>query len=238
MAFPLRFLRNPSVRLGLVTATGIGMIVSGLTAFGTSSTHYVDDLNWLAGEHSTATAPSLPYFDANRNLNLGSTPQGKCGPGSLPETSWQGRVPAKDYSDGRAAKGYLCNTALVSHFGQSGGYRVARYVDTHGHVCAFYDSTLLFPVNAADGDPVGTYALDMSNPKHPVRTAALQSPAMLTPHESLRLNSTRGLLVADAGSPATQAGFVDVYSVANDCRNPVFESSLPIGPFGHESGFS
>jgi hypothetical protein len=31
---------------------------------------------------------------------------------------------------------------------------------------------------------------------------------------------------------------VDVYSVAKDCRQPVFESSLPIGPLGHESGFS
>lgn len=213
------------------------MIVSSVTAFGTGTApmRHVDDLGWLAGEHSTASGP---YLDAARNLHLGHTPQARCGPGSRPETSWQGRVPARDFSDGRAAKGYTCNTVLVSHFGQSGGYRVARYVDRAGHVCAFYDSTLLFPTDAGDGDPVGTYVLDMSNPRHPVRTAVLQTPAMDTPHESLRLNTRRGLLVADAGSPATQVGFVDVYSVAQDCRHPVFESSLPIGPFGHESGFS
>src|SRR5437588_787701 len=83
------------------------------------------------------------------------------------------------------------------------------------------------PSDAGDGDPVGTYALDMSNPRKPVRTANLTTPAMDTPHESLRLNSKRGLLVADAGSPATNLGFVDVYSVAKDCRKPVWESTLP-----------
>jgi hypothetical protein len=238
MAKPFRrSVHSRTVLLGcLAGVTGLGMIVTSFTAFGGSpSQHYVNDLNWLAGEH---TAADPPYFDLPRNLHLGHVPDAPCGPGSMPETSWQGRVPAKDFTDGRAAKGYTCNTEEVSNFGQSGGYRTARYVDNAGHVCAFYDSTLLFPSNAADGDPVGTYVLDMSDPAHPVRTAELQTPAMDTPHESLRLNSKRGLLVADAGSPATQVGYVDVYSVAKDCRHPVFESSLPIGPFGHESGFS
>jgi len=226
------------VRLGLLAAaTGLGMIVSSVTAFGGAGPQPTGtgDLSWLAGEHSTAANP--PYFDDARNLHLGHTPDGNCGPGSMPETSWQGRVPAKDFADGRAAKGYTCNAELVSHFGDSGGYRVARYVDKAGHVCAFYDSTLLFPTNATGGD-FGTYVLDMSDPTHPVRTAELKTPAMDTPHESLRLNTKSGLLVADAGSPATQAGFVDVYSVAQDCRHPVLDSTLPIGPLGHESGFS
>src|SRR5205085_11542958 len=85
MAFSLRLLRNPFARVGLLIAVGIGMIVSAFTSFSSPQRH-VDDLNWLAGEHSTAGG--LPYFDAARNLNLGSTPQAPCGPGSRPETSW------------------------------------------------------------------------------------------------------------------------------------------------------
>jgi hypothetical protein len=227
---------RPAVRFGLAIGVGAALIVASVAAGAahTPTRHPANDISWMVTEHGLAP----PYFDQPRNLRLGSTPQGKCGPGSRPETSWQGRVPAKDYADGRAAKGYTCNTALVSHFGDTGGYRVARYVDTHGHVCAFYDSTLLFPLNVAGGDPAGTYVLDMTNPRKPVMTANLTTPAMDTPHESLRLNSVRGLLVADAGSPATQVGYVDVYSVKNDCRHPTLESSLPIGPLGHESGFS
>jgi hypothetical protein len=75
----------------------------------------------------TAGDAAPPYVDAPRDLVLGHTPEARCGPGSLPETSWQGRVPAADVVSGRAAKGYRCNAAPVSHFGTSGGYRVARY---------------------------------------------------------------------------------------------------------------
>jgi hypothetical protein len=232
-------LNRRSVLLGLaavgvtcLSAGALGAIDPGSSAPAAHAP--ANDVNWMVAEHT----PVPPYFDAARNLKLGSTPQARCGRGSHPETSWQGRVPSKDFTDGRATIGYTCNAVDVSHFGNSGGYRVARYVDKHGHVCAFYDSTLLFPADAAKGDPAGTYVLDMSNPRKPVMTANLTTPAMDTPHESLRLNTKVGLLVSDAGSPATQVGIVDVYSVANDCRHPVFESSLPIGPLGHESGFS
>jgi hypothetical protein len=227
--------RRPSYRAAVAGVSAAALVVGGLTAFASDSGHrYANDVDWMATEH--ALAP--PYFDTPRDLHLGSTPQGKCGRGSRPETSWQGRVPAKDYTSGRAAKGYTCNTQVVSHYGDSGGYRVARYVDTHGHVCAFYDSTLLFPSDVSSSNPPGTYVIDMANPRKPRFAVNLDTPAMDTPHESLRLNSKRGLLVADAGSPATQVGIVDVYSVADDCRKPVFESSLPIGPLGHESGFA
>ena len=237
--FVAALLDRRSVLLGLA-AVGVGCVSAGalgaISPSGpTSAVHApANDVNWMVAEHPAAP----PYFDTARNLNLGSTPTARCGKGSRPETSWQGRVPAKDYTDGRAAKGYTCNTVEVSHFGKSGGYRVARYVDKHHHVCAFYDSTLLFPADAAQGNPPGTYVLDMTDPRHPAMTANLTTPAMDTPHESLRLNTRSGLLVSDAGSPATQVGVVDVYSVADDCRHPVFESSLPIGPLGHESGFS
>jgi hypothetical protein len=163
----------------------------------------------------------------------------RCGPGSLPEQT-QGRVPSSDYTSGRALRGYRCNTALVAHFGTTGGFKVLRYVDRHRHVCAFYDSTLLFPkdavTNAAEG--LGVFVMDMTNPARPVLTDTWKTPAMLSPHESLLVNAKTGLLVADMGYPTCNPGFVDVYDASADCRHPVLDSSTPLGVLGHESGFA
>ncbi|MDP9181920.1 MAG: hypothetical protein M3P04_03980, partial [Actinomycetota bacterium] len=168
------------------------------------------------------------------------TPQLACDAQSKPETGAQGRVPRAQVDSGRAAKGYTCNTAVVGHFGTSGGFQVHRYVDRAGHDCAYYDSTLLFPTdlrkNALEG--LGVFVLDMLDPAHPKHVANLTTPAMLSPHESLRLNVKRGLLVADMGSPATQVGFVDVYDVSKNCLKPELQSSSPVGVLGHESAFS
>jgi hypothetical protein len=165
------------------------------------------------------------------------TPGAECGPGSNPEET-QGRVPLADHESGRAAEGYTCNAELVAHHGDSGGYRVHRYVDAQGHECAFYDTTLLFPLNALGTDPTGVFVLDMSDPANPVRTATLSTPAMQSPHESMSLNQERGLLAAGMGYPTFQPGFVDIYDVSQDCRHPVLQSSLPVGILGHEGEFS
>ena len=173
-----------------------------------------------------------------------TTPKAKCGPGSLPETDLQGRVPAADYDSGRVKQGYRCNATMVGSFLPSspeqseGGLKVERYVDAAGHECAYYDSTQIFPTNAFNEHGVGVYVLDMANPEKPVQTAALTTPAMLSPHESLVLSQKRGLLVAVAGTLGTAPGIVDVYDVTKDCRHPELQSSTPIGVLGHESGFS
>jgi len=169
----------------------------------------------------------------------GPTPDIACDAGSMPE-SVQGQAPKADYTSGRAAKGYFCNAGLVSHFGTSGGYRVERYVDKAGHECAYWDSTLLWPHNVPGQgtEGPGVYVMDMHDPAHPVLTDVLRTPAMQSPHESLRLNQKRGLLVADMGYPTWNPGFVDVYDVTKDCRHPVLDSSTPMGILGHEGGFS
>jgi hypothetical protein len=163
-----------------------------------------------------------------------------CGPGALEETSIDGRVPSSDYSSGRYKQGYRCNTAQVSHQGATGGFKVERYVDPAGHVCAFYDSTLFFPkdtlMQAVTG--TGVVVLDMADPAHPVKTAQLTTPAMLSPHESLLLNAKRGILGAELGNPATNVSVLDLYDVKTDCRHPKLLSSTPTGSFGHESGFA
>jgi hypothetical protein len=137
-------------------------------------------------------------------------------------------------------EGFTCNTSLVGHHGSSGGYKALRFKDKAGRECAYYDTTLLFPSNAQtlSERPTGVAVLDMTDPAKPVQTASLLTPAMQTPHESLLLNERRGLLAAVTGNPIVYPGIVDVYDLNEDCRNPVLQSSLPVGIFGHESGFA
>ncbi|HWC13843.1 MAG TPA: hypothetical protein VG929_04540 [Actinomycetota bacterium] len=167
-----------------------------------------------------------------------ATPRARCGPGSRPETGHQGRVPLADFKSGRADKPYTCNAELVARHGISGGFAVHRYVDNAGHECAIYDSSLLFGREIPRGAEPGTYVLDMSNPAKPKHAATLQTPAMMSPHESLRLNQKRGLLAANMGTATTYPGFVDVYDLSKDCRNPVLRSSTPLALAGHEGAFS
>ena len=167
------------------------------------------------------------------------TPGVPCDAGSLPEST-QGRVPLSEVESGRAAKGYTCNARELSHFGTTGGFRVESYVDKTGHVCAFYDTTLLFPKDTLKQgvEGSGVYVMDMTDPAKPVHTATLSTPAMQSPHESLRLNKKRGILAAALSYPTFNPGFVDVYDVSQDCRAPALRSSTPLGVLGHESGFS
>jgi hypothetical protein len=168
------------------------------------------------------------------------TPAATCGKGAKPETSIQGRVPLADYTSGRVLQGYQCNAKAVGRQGQTGGFKVLRYRDARGNVCAFYDSTLLFPkdvlYNAAEG--LGVVVLDMNRPKKPRKVTTLTSPAMLSPHESLVLNERRGLLAAVLGNPFTNVGILDLYDVRTDCRRPRLLSSTPTAVLGHESGFA
>jgi hypothetical protein len=163
------------------------------------------------------------------------TPQAGCGEGSRPEPGIQGRVPA-----GAAAEGLWCNAALVGRHGVSGGFKVHRYVDRAGRECGYYDTALLFPLNAlkADATSAGVIVLDMSDPARPQQTAVLTELPMLSPHESLALNHERGLLAAVMGNPSTYPGLVSIYDVAEDCRRPRLQSTSPVARLGHESGFA
>jgi hypothetical protein len=166
-----------------------------------------------------------------------ATPGTACAKGSLPE-QMQGRAPLADVATGRAARGYTCNAVSVGHLGVSGGYRVERYVDAAGHECAFYDSDTFLGEQSQKTQDYGVWVADLHDPAHPVHTATLKTPAMLSPHESLRLNAKRGLLAAAVSTVSTGPGVVDLYDVKTDCRAPRLLSSTPLGVLGHESAFS
>jgi hypothetical protein len=177
-----------------------------------------------------ADGPSIPP----------ATPGVACDQGSLPE-KLQGAVPPEDvYPATRASKGYTCNAREVGKFGSTGGFRVERYADRSGHVCAYYDSAGLTGTHAQTQavEGFGVYVMDLSDPRHPRQVTTLLTPAMQTPHESLRLNAKRGLLAAGMGLITAAPGIVDVYDVSKDCRAPELLSSTPLGVLGHESGFA
>ena len=182
-------------------------------------------------------ASSGPFADvfATRGAPApGPTPRADCGPGSRPEGKLQGRVPAG------SGEGFICNLRLLSRAGETGGFKVERYVDGAGHECAYFDTALVFPTNASySGTQIpGVTVLDMADPASPAVTATLSTPAMLSPHESVLVNPRRGLLAAVTGNPGTYPGMVDIYDVSADCRHPQLLSSTPTGFFGHESGFA
>jgi hypothetical protein len=188
----------------------------------------------------------MPVGRADPATDFSPTPGIACGAEDHPEET-QGRVPLSDFSNGRAAQGYTCNSSKVSQVGSdaapnagaAGGYRVYRYTDGGGHICAFYDTTLLFPANvyASTGDS-GVWVLDMTDPAHPSHTATLSTPAMQSPHESFSLNAKRGLLGAVFANPAFYHGQFDLYDASVDCRHPQLTASLPMGVLGHEGSFA
>ncbi len=52
------------------------------------------------------------------------------------------------------------------------------------------------------------------------------------------LSLEAGVLAAVMGNPGAAPGFVDVYDLKPDCRNPTLQASAPVGFLGHESGMS
>src|SRR4051794_33606942 len=186
------------------------------------------------GQGGGETPPAVPV-EQRAEPPFEATPLAKCGPGSHEQPGIDGRGP-----DGSAAKGLNCNVTLIGHQGTEGGFKTLRYVDGQGHECAFYDTTLLFPLNAFNpgGGSAGVAVLDMSDPAHPKQTDTLTEAPMLSPHESVNLNTRRGLLAAVNGNLTTEPGVVAIYDVHDNCQHPVLKSLTHVARFGHESGFA
>ena len=226
----LRRRRRLAITLPIVFIAALLLI---LPLSATGQLGVLNDL--LSLGHAGGQTPAPSATQHNSEPPLTATPRANCLPGSRREPGIQGRVP-----NGAGSKGLHCNVSLVSHQGTSGGFKVHRYTDPKGHECGFYDTALLFPTNALklSGTSQGVAALDMSNPARPRQTATLREIPMNSPHESLALNSKRGLLAAVMGNPATAPGLVSIYDVRSDCRHPRLQSTRPVARLGHESGFS
>jgi hypothetical protein len=213
-----------------------------------------------AGGGQAISLPTLPTNDLQQTLSLTGYPTPKavavqhsaepklapvpaavCRAGSHPLAGEQGRVTAADIASPQAAEGWNCNLSVVSRFSTPGGFRVWRYVDDQGNVCAFYDTSLFSPLNVVSlalGPSPGVEVLNMANPAHPVQTDVLTSLPMELPHESLNLNAKRGLLAAELGNGGSAPGLMSIYSISHDCLHPTLDATYQAARFGHESGFS
>lgn len=159
-----------------------------------------------------------------------------CGAGDKPETGLQGQIPQVDRASGRAADGYTCNLREVGFFESTS---FANF-DTYDN-CAYYSDTI--GLYSAEG---GTIVLDVSDPRHPVKTDYITARAARNAGESLRVNRLRGLLVADRYTvdnfgketdPDTKRSLA-VYDLKGDCRHPklLADATMPTA-VGHEGCF-
>lgn len=237
----------PLVLVGALAALGMLLAATAWVGAGTASasggftgpTLPANDLEALLALSASQLANQKPAVTAPGPA-LRPVPAAHCGAGSHPLVGVQGRVSAAAIRSPQAAKGWTCNLSRIGGYRTPGGFRVWRYADPAGHVCAFYDTSFVAPANLISllaGPSLGVEVLDLSDPAHPKHTATLTSLAMLAPHESLNLNARRGLLAAEVGNGLTLPGTMDVYDVHSDCRHPRLLSTTPIAT-GHESGFS
>jgi hypothetical protein len=178
---------------------------------------------------STAAADGFP-----------TVPKAHCGPGSLPETGLQGEVPLADQMDLRSQQGYRCNLQLIGRYAGNGG---AIMMAWYGN-CA-YMSTGYSPTDPDYNALKGVVVIDAKDPRHPVATTRLQTPAMINPWEALKANARTGLLATGEGGsfpltgPGAAGPIFDVYDVKHDCAHPRLDASvtLPDGK-GHEGDFA
>ncbi|MCY1206863.1 hypothetical protein D9M68_120930 [compost metagenome] len=185
-----------------------------------------------------------------------------CGSGDRPETGLQGQVPAALRQAG--FDGFSCNLKLVGQYaGEGGNWSSATHRDKAGRNCAYHSTASpIAPVGQPysvlpSGQSLGRVnpgvpVIDITDPANPLRTMSLTTPAMIEPWESLRVNASRQLLIADNGGNGGLSGGpqIDIYDVSLDCRSPQLMASAEIGtgtdggivsptkPLGHEGNIS
>jgi hypothetical protein len=129
----------------------------------------------------------------------------------------QGETTTQERFGGDSETAYNCNLQLVGEEPQ-GTYQGAYSQDGPAYygVCAYYGN------DRGTTTGQGIKVIDASDPQHPVVTANLtDSPAALTPHETVHANANSRILVAgQSGGP----NFA-VYDISN-CRHPVLRASI------------
>jgi hypothetical protein len=181
-----------------------------------------EEFERVARAAQTPNAAKLPRLPSAVERDRGALPvstatvaKASCGPGSHPETALQGQVPPPLRRTGQFT-GFDCNLQLVAQDkGEGAGWQVAFYLDKTGHVCAYYDTS----PSTANRAHRGVAVVDVTDPSKPVTTDYLETPAMIDPLESLKVNERRGLLIA-AAAVDEKAARLDIYGIDDDCRSP------------------
>ena len=185
--------------------------------------------------------PPAVAVQHNPEPPLEATPRAVCGPGSHPLGGHAGSRSGlcDQFADG--ANGYWCNLTLISHQGQSGGFKVLRYIDRAGarmrllrHGAAVPDQRAAAVGPVARRRRARHVRLRTSRPDRDADLAADDVPARVAEPEPAPRAARRG---ARATPPPTP-GLVSIYDVSADCRHPVLDSTALVARFGHEGAFS
>ena len=169
------------------------------------------------------------------------TPRASCGPGLEPGARHAGTNGARGRRLRSCRQGLLVQHERRRPQGDTGGFKVQRFVDPAGHECAYYDTTLLFPTNALTS-PTSRPASRCSTCRTRRTRCApttLVTPAMQSPHESLQHQRKRGLLAAVLGNPSAVPGRRRRLRPQQGLPPPgAAVAACPVGLLGHESGFA
>jgi len=157
------------------------------------------------GGDASIPEPQEP-FEGEGDPWVDPAPKATCGSGDMPETGAQG-----------LGGDVRCNLTVHGMANAPHFLSMAWYGD-----CAY--------VNGNDF----TTVLDVSDSANPVMTDTLDTPAMMSNWETMKVNEQSGLLAGyQSNGP-----IVDVYSVSEDCKHPEFLRSYEVGGIGHAGQFS
>jgi hypothetical protein len=172
--------------------------------------------------------------DANDAVPL-TVPKAVCGPEDHPEMGLQGQVPAMMRANG--FHGFNCNLKLIGQErGEGANWQTTEFRDEHHHICAYHGTASPTFIGAANRSHLGVRVIDVTDPEDPTTTTYLQTPSMLDPWESLKVNERRQLLGADNGQNGGGGPEVDIYDVSGDCRTPQLLGSVAIGQANGSTG--
>src|SRR5438132_6212010 len=132
-----------------------------------------------------AILPVFALFPLSAAIAVVPRPQ--CDNLDRAETGMSGETTAAEIASGANKLGFTCNTQVVGQYqGEGASWQLAAWKN-----CAYFDQRL----NPAEAHP-GTVVMDVSDPANPKPTTWLNTPAMLDPWESLKVNPARQLLAA------------------------------------------
>ena len=160
-----------------------------------------------------------------------SVPKAVCGPNDHTEHGLQGQTTVQERMSGDSETAYNCNLELVGEEPQD-TYQGAYSQDGPAwyDVCTYYGTDRGFTTGQ------GIKVIDASDPAHPVVVTQLtDSPAALSPHETVATNAKSRLLVAGQTNGPNFA----VYDIS-DCRHPVLKGTVDASStsFHHMGAFA
>ena len=184
----------------------------------------------LVRAFAIATVALLGLLLSTSIVLAGAVPKANCGPLDWTESGLQGQVTPWERESGDSLGGYNCNLELVGQFQGEGAF--SQNGPTYAGDCAYYATDRITPLQ----QHLGVVVIDASDPTRPVPSKYLDdTPAMRAPHETLKHNDRRKLLVAGENNGPNFA----VYDTSADCRYPVRKSSINLpGSQGHMGNFA